>query len=89
MSEFNELNDEQVGGVSGGAGKTALGFIYDNNGVVHFSDKTGAQMNISAADWQWLLGHYAGTPRDKEVALASVPVKDVEAMLNEYHSPFK
>ena len=90
MSEFKELNDEMVEGVSGGAGKTTMGFTYDNKGTVTFHDQTGATLLISAADWKWLLSQYSGeTMRDKEAALSTVPVKDVEAILNDHNSPFK
>ncbi len=90
MSEFNELSDEMIGGVSGGAGKTSMGFPYDNNGTVTFTDKSGVSIKISAADWKWLLGQYSGeTMRDKEAALSTVPTKDVEAILNDHNSPFK
>jgi hypothetical protein len=90
MSEFKELSDEMVGSVSGGAGKTTMGFPFDNKGTVTFTDKSGASIQISAADWKWLLGQYAGeTMRDKEAALSTVPTKDVEAILNDHNSPFK
>ncbi len=84
MSEVNKLNDEDLQSVSGGAGKTTMGFTYDNKGTVNFNG-----LKISAADWKWLLSQYPGTPRDQEAALASVPVHDVEAMLNDHNSPFK
>lgn len=75
------LNDDDVNGVSGGAGKTSYGFSYDNNGTVSFANDSGS-LKISAADWKWLLTQYQGpTMRDKEAQLSTVPVKDIEALI--------
>ncbi len=89
MGDINELKDDQVAEISGGAGKTSFGYTYDNNGTVAFSNNTGS-LAISAADWKWLMTLYQGpTMRDKEAQLSTVPVKDIEAMINDHHNPFK
>lgn len=89
MSDVNMLNDDEVNGLNGGAGKTSFGYTYDNNGTVHFANDSGS-LNISAADWKWLMTQYQGpTMRDKEAQLSTVPVKDIEALLNDHNNPFK
>ena len=81
-----KLNDEMLEGVSGGAGKTKWGFPYDDQGTVTYSDKSGATMKISAADWKWLLGQYKGPIEDPEYYLSTVPVKDLNVILNDHHN---
>lgn len=86
MSEINKLNDEILEGVSGGAGKTKWGFPYEDNGTVHYSDKTGGKLDISAADWKWLLSQYNGPIGDPEYYLSTVPAKDLSQILDQHHS---
>ncbi|MCR5746140.1 MAG: hypothetical protein K6G03_00345 [Lachnospiraceae bacterium] len=86
MGASGKLNDDQLDGVSGGAGKTKWGFPYDNNGTVTYSDKTGAKMSISAADWKWLLSQYNGPIGDPEYYLSTVPTKDLTNLLNDHHA---
>ncbi|MBO6146658.1 MAG: hypothetical protein J6O70_03660 [Lachnospiraceae bacterium] len=85
MSDVNKLNDDQLAGVSGGA-KTAYGFDQDANGTVAFHNGTGT-MAINKADWDWLMTQYKGpTLRDKEYQLSTVPIKDIQSILNEHHA---
>lgn len=85
MSDANKLHDDQLDGVSGGA-VTAYGFQQDAKGTVAFHNGTGS-MAINKADWEWLMTQYKGpTLRDKEYQLSTVPVKDIQSILNEHHA---
>ncbi|MCR5774149.1 MAG: hypothetical protein K6G42_03595 [Lachnospiraceae bacterium] len=87
MDEMNKLNDEALEAVSGGAGKTKWGYVYDDQGTVTFTDKnTGEALKISAADWKWLLGKYDGPIKDPEYYLSTVPVKDVRSIIAQHHA---
>ena len=89
MADKRILTDEEINEVSGGAGKTSLGYTYDNNGTVSFANPTGS-LQISASDWKWLLTQYPGpSERDREAQLSSVPVRDIQALLNDHNNPFK
>ncbi len=88
MSEENKniLNDEMLENVSGGfgkpIGKTKWGFPYDKDHNVLYTDKSNAQLEISAAQWNWLLGKYAnGKIGDSEYYLSTVPVHDLKIVL--------
>lgn len=83
----NMLNDDQLEAVSGGqATETSTGFKIEN-GVVKFIDKTGASMDISVADYEWLLTKYNGvTRRDQEVALATVNVGDIRSLIDQHRA---
>ena len=86
MGDVKKIADEALDAISGGkiVGQTSYGFNYDEKGTVDFNG-----MKISAADWKYLLSRYAGpTTRDKEAALATVPVSDVKKILNDHNSPF-
>ncbi len=82
----NKLNDSQLEGVSGGA-QTSTGFEITNAGVVKFKDPNGVPLDISVADYNWLLTKYSGvTRRDQEVALATVNAGDVRSLINQHHA---
>ncbi len=85
MSEVKKLGDEALDEINGGAGVTKWGFPYDNKGTVTYTDKTGASMQINAADWKWLLGQYHGSIDDPEYYLSTVPAKDLNVILTEHH----
>ena len=86
MSDVTKLNDEQLSGVSGGAGKTKWGFPYDDKGTVTYTDKQGNSMKINATDWKWLLGQYKGPIEDPEYYLSTVPAKDLQTILDQHHA---
>ncbi len=80
----NKLNDSQLEGVSGGV-QTSTGFEITNGGVVKFIDPSGVPLDISVADYNWLLTKYKGvTRRDQEVALASVNAGDVRSLIAQH-----
>ncbi|MBO4374397.1 MAG: hypothetical protein J5829_04755 [Lachnospiraceae bacterium] len=82
----NMLNDDQLSAVSGGA-TTSTGFEITKDGTVKFIDKTGVPMDISAADYEWLLGKYKGdTRRDQECDLATVNVSDIKSLLEQHRN---
>ncbi len=85
MSEVEKLGDEALDEINGGARVTKWGFPYDNKGTVTYTDKTGASMQINAADWKWLLGQYHGSIDDPEYYLSTVPAKDLNVILTEHH----
>ncbi len=88
MSDVNKIiSDDQLSEVSGGAGVTSGGFPYDNKGNVLFTDTTGKQLKISAADWAWLKTQY--DPVNPEADIRAVPARDIEAIINQHNSPFK
>ena len=88
MSDVKKIiSDDQLSEVSGGAGVTPGGFPFDNTGNVLFTDTTGKQLKISAADWAWLKTQY--DPVNPEADIRAVPAKDIEAIINQHNSPFK
>ncbi|MCR5487779.1 MAG: hypothetical protein K6F35_09675 [Lachnospiraceae bacterium] len=81
--ENNRLDDSQLEGVSGGQ-KTSTNFEI-TNGVVKFVDKNNVPMDISMADYNWLLTKYSGvTRRDQEVALATLNVGEIKSLLAQH-----
>lgn len=88
MSDINKkIDEEQLSGVSGGGGVTPGGFPFDNKGTVTFTDTSGKQLKISAADWAWLKTQY--DPVNPEADIRAVPARDIEALINQHNSPFK
>ncbi len=83
MSDIKKLSDDQLNEVSGGAGKTAGGYPYDNKGNVTFTDNTGKSIVINAADWKWLLSQYG--PVNPEAYVKDVPSSDIEKILYDHH----
>lgn len=87
MSDLSKLNDEQLEGVSGGAivGHTAL-YDIDDKGFVHFQDAYGGTLNIPYPTFEKLRAKYAGTgeytDRGMECRMKEVPVRDIQAIIN-------
>lgn len=87
MSEIKKLDDSQMDNISGGAvvGHTAL-FDIDDNGMVHFQDNYGGTLNIPKATFEKVRAKYAGTgeytDRGMEFRMKEVPVRDIQAIIN-------
>lgn len=82
MSDINKLNEEQLDGVSGGAYTSRYGNTFDNAGNVKFK----GQLDISAADWKWLMTQYKGKVDDPEYYASTVPINDIKTILDQHHA---
>ncbi len=65
--------------------QTKYGFPIDGAGNVYYTDPAGAKLTISSGNWNWLLGKWAYT-QDAEFNLKSLPVKDIEALIQKHAS---
>ena len=76
------LKDENLENVTGGAETTSYGYPIDNFGNVTFTDKTGASVVLTGAQWESLKSHYTFTGGNPEAYLKDVTIKEMkQAML--------
>ncbi len=77
--EKKALNDAELEQVNGGVqvGTTSYGYPVDENGNVTFTDKTGASVVLTSAQWKKLLQNYTHAPGNPEAYLSTVPISEL------------
>lgn len=87
INRIEKLDDKAIENVSGGVmtGKTAL-FDVDDKGFVHFQDDYGGTLNIPMPVFEKIRAKYAGTgentARGMECRMKTVPVRDIQSIIN-------
>ncbi len=74
------LNEESLEQVSGGrmVGTTSYGYPVDDKGNVTFTDKTGASVVLTTAQWEALKANYVHTGGNPEAYLKDVSIKEMK-----------
>ena len=76
----NKINLDSLENVTGGQiiGTTSYGFPVDDKGNVTFTDKTGASVVLSTAQWESLKSNYVHTKGNPEAYLKDVTIKELK-----------
>lgn len=74
------LNAADLNEVSGGrmVGTTSYGYPVDDKGNVTFTDKTGASVVLTTAQWNKLKSNYTHTGGNPEAYLKDVTIKEMK-----------
>ncbi len=78
--EKQALYSEELKQVSGGriVGTTSYGYPVDDKGNVTFTDKTGASIVLTDAQWEKLKSYYTHTGGNPEAYLKDVSIKELK-----------